>query len=81
MCSTNATVCACMGSFIRMAAREDYRYIISRREDQAGMMYLENLITLCQKHHEMAQAYRILPDELRAVLAHFLGIYMRNKWQ
>ena len=33
----------------------------------------ENLITLCQKHHNMAQAYQIPVAELHAILTKFFG--------
>lgn len=33
----------------------------------------ENLITLCRKHHDMAQAKRIPAEELRAILTRFHG--------
>jgi hypothetical protein len=33
----------------------------------------ENLITLCQKHHHLAQGYRINPDDLREILTRFFG--------
>jgi hypothetical protein len=33
----------------------------------------ENLITLCLKHDEQAQAYRIAPENFRGLLTRFFG--------
>jgi hypothetical protein len=33
----------------------------------------ENLISLCRKHHNMAEAHQIEPEELRRILTHFFG--------
>ncbi len=33
----------------------------------------ENLISLCRKHHNLAEALQITADQLRAVLTHFFG--------
>jgi hypothetical protein len=35
----------------------------------------ENLITLCQKHHDLAQCYKIAVVELRAILTRFFNYH------
>ena len=38
-----------------------------------GSDVMENLITMCQKHHDQAQAYRIPPEHLMELLTRFHG--------
>lgn len=38
-----------------------------------GPDVMENVISLCRKHHIYAEDRRISPDELRAILTHYYG--------
>ena len=43
---------------------------------QGGDDVVENIITLCRKHHDQAQGYIIKPEELRRLLGEFYGYGM-----
>lgn len=49
----------------------DPHHIVTR--GAGGNDELTNLITLCRKHHDQAQAYKIPANDLRAVLTRFYG--------
>jgi hypothetical protein len=54
----------CMGAI-------SIHHIVTR--GAGGSDVLENLISLCQKHHDQAQAYKIPADALRAILTRLFG--------
>ena len=47
----------------------DVHHIVNR--GTGGDDVKENMITLCRKHHSMAQEHRIERDELRAILTQY----------